>query len=97
MKELKRTKVGNFSINQSIKISDIEKDETLVNKNCITIETFFETKQQIILNDDDLKKFLNGVKIFIPKKDEIYRIYDKNLKFIGIGKVFENKLKRDIC
>ena len=41
--------------------------------------------------------FLNGVKIYKALENGVYRIYDENLKFIGIGEIKENKLKRDIC
>ena len=38
-----------------------------------------------------------GVKIYKALENGVYRIYDENLKFIGIGEIKENKLKRDIC
>lgn len=97
MKELQRTKVGDFSINQAIKISDVTQKENLVSKNFITIEKFFENNEKINLTKNQLKMFLNGVKIHMTLENGIYKIYDQNLKFIGIGEVKENRLKRDLC
>lgn len=96
MKNLKRTKVGYFKIEQSLKISEIEGILKDVNSYIITIESFFENKGKIILNQNQMQKFLNGVRINIEKEDEIYRIYNDLNKFIGIGKINNYLLKRDI-
>ena len=96
MKNLQRTKVGNFDIKNSINISQIE-DKELLNKNFISFEVFFKSSEKIVLDDKKLKQFLNGMIINIEKSDGIYKIYDKNEVFIGIGKLNQNGLKRDIC
>ena len=95
MNELERTQVGDFYIDNSVKISNVEKDG--LEKYLINIEEFFKSKERIILEDIELKRFFNGVKIKINRVDEIYKIYDKNLQFIGIGQVYGKLLKRDIC
>ena len=51
--------------------------------------------EKIILEDNDKKFFLNGVKIKVKHLDGIYRIYNNN-NFIGTGIVCNNILKRDI-
>ena len=94
MKELQRIKVGDFLIKDSLKISEIENKEKVV-KNFISIEKFFHNKEKIELDSVNLKKFLNGVKIKVPKTEDIYKIYCQN-KFIGTGIVVKNTLKRDI-
>ena len=95
MNELERTQVGDFYIDNSVKISNAEKDG--LEKYLITIEDFFKSKEKIVLEDIELKRFLNGVKIKINRADEIYKIYDNNLQFIGIGQIYGRFLKRDIC
>lgn len=100
MKDLQRTKVGDFNIEQSVKINEIIlnfKDPIWLENNFITLEKFFKHKDSIILEKDKLKMFLNGVKLHIENKNEIYKIYDKNRVFIGIGIVEDKNLKRDIC
>lgn len=97
MEELQRIKVGDFKIEQAVKISEIENDEEFLSEHLITIEDFFENKGKIILQDDKLKMYLNGTKICLDKKDGVYRVYDKFSKFIGIGIIQNNKLKRDVC
>ncbi len=94
MKELQRVRVGDFSIDNSLKISEIDSNEK-IEKNFISIEKFFCNKESIELDDIDLKKFLNGVKIHLSKPNNVYRIYFQD-RFVGIGEVVNNTLKRDI-
>lgn len=92
MKELKRVQVGEFSIQNSITIEEIEHN---LNKYFITIEKYFEKNEKIDIDERKLKMFLNGVKLNYNLKDGIYRIYSQK-KFIGIGLIKSNLLKRDI-
>ena len=94
MKELQRTRVGNFSIQNSLKMEDINNDE-IVQENFISIEKFLEDKEKIELNSEKMKKLLNGVKIKYVKKDEVCRVYYKDV-FVGTGIISNNFLKRDI-
>ncbi len=99
MKELKRIKVGNFKIEESISITELEKNKEnkqyLENK-IISIEKMFQNKEKIKLDDRKLELFLNGVKITQNYENGIYKIYNKDQKFIGIGIVENQLLKRDI-
>jgi len=95
MKELRRTRVGEFEIQNTVNIEDIKNNPELLEQNIITIEKFFKDKEKIELNDKALELFLNGVKLSKDTKNDIYRIYNNN-KFIGLGVIEDNKLKRDI-
>lgn len=90
MKELKRTKVGEFKIEDAITIEQLEQKQT-----CITIEEFFKQNEIINLDEKRLQLFLNGVQLTWPLSDGIYKIYN-NKDFIGIGTIKNNLLKRDI-
>ena len=94
MKELKRTKVGEFEIEDAIKIQELENEE-IKQSNFITLEKYFDKNEKIVLEDAKLKLFLNGVKLTYNNKDGIYKIYNKN-RFIGIGTIKNKLLKRDI-
>ena len=93
MKELQRTRVGTFTIEQSVLVEDLNKEN--VEKHIITIEKLFENLENIELNGKKLQLFLNGVKLSFDLKDGIYKIYS-NEQFIGIGVVKDKLLKRDI-
>ena len=95
MKELRRTRVGEFEIQNTINIEDIKNNPELLEENIITIENFFKDKEQINLNDKELELFLNGVKLSKQNQNGICRIYNQN-NFIGLGVIEDNKLKRDI-
>ena len=94
MKDLKRLKVGEFRIENSITIYEKTTKEK-IEKKIITIEKLFENKEKIELDTKKLILFLNGVKLNYNNKDEVYRIYSSN-KFIGLGTIKNNILKRDI-
>lgn len=94
MKDLKRLKVGEFSIENSITINEQTTKED-IEKNIITIEELFKNEEKIELDTKKLILFLNGVRLNYNNKDEVYRIYSSN-KFIGLGTIKNNILKRDI-
>ena len=103
MKELNRTKVGIFNIEESIKIEELEnniKNKEYLEKHIISVEDLFiklsGENNKIILNTKKLTLFLNGVKLSYDLKDGEYRIYNEKNKFIGIGSIKNNLLKREI-
>ena len=93
MKELKRTKVGNFNIEQAITLGQLQEKENI---KIITIEEMFKDKEEIILEDSKIILLLNGVKMNMEKPKGIYRIYNKQNEFIGLGIVQNKILKIDI-
>lgn len=95
MKELRRIKVGEFDIKDTVSIEEIKNNENLLQEKLISIEEFFKNKSKIELTDKELELFLNGVKLNKNYENDIYRVYNKN-KFIGLGIIENNKLKRDI-
>lgn len=98
MKELKRTVVGDFCIDDTVLIDELENiiDKNKVNRAIIKIEDLFRDKNEIILNNKELRLFLNGVKLEKSLSNGIYKIYDECKNFIGIGNILNKILKREI-
>lgn len=99
MKELKRIEVGNFKIEESVSIEELEtniKNEDYIKNKMISIEKLFEKNKDITLDDRKLNLFLNGVKLTQKYDNGIYKIYNEKKQFIGIGIIERNLLKRDI-
>ena len=107
MKSLKRTQVGDFKIENSITIEELNKivednktdsEENIKNLNekIISIEKVFENKQSIKLPNKKLELFLNGVMLTQNLDEDVYKIYNQNNEFIGTGIIKNNLLKRDI-
>ena len=96
MKELKRTMVGDFRIENAVTIKELQ---SKLNENdlsdIISIEEIFKDNKNIELSGNNIEKYLNGVKISVKYGDGIYNIYF-NGEFNGIGIVSDGKLKRDI-
>ena len=81
MKELRRTRVGRFTL------EDINK--------CVSLEEILSEENAYILKENEESKLLNGVIIKTNLADGLVRIY-KNNEFIGIGEVKNKNLKRKI-
>ena len=102
MKELNRTQVGIFNITDSINLDELEDNKNnndFLQKHLITIEKLFiklYKENEIQLNDKKLQLFLNGVKFSLNNPEGLYRIYDENNKFIGIGCIESGRLSRKI-
>ncbi len=99
MENLQRKEVGKFNIKDAITIDELEKninEKDFMDKYFISIERFFKEKEKLQLNEKGLNLFLNGVRLTRNIKEELYRIYDINNNFIGIGIVENNLLKREI-
>lgn len=99
MKELERTKLDIFDIEKSFKLEELEKNKNdckFIEEHLIKIEDVFKQNKSIILDEQNLNRFLNGVKLNIKKEDGIYKIYSEKNKFIGIGILNNNFLKRDL-
>lgn len=98
MKELNRTKVGKFRIYEAITLEQLEENKNSIKflkEHIITMKELFESYEKIELNDRELEKFLNGVKIYTKKEDGLYNIYNKE-NYIGLAIVKEKCAKRDL-
>ena len=91
MKNLIRTKVDIFSIEESYSLNDIENG----NYKLITMEELFKNFLSVQLNSRKLELFLNGVNLSFELEDGVYNIYNDE-KYIGLGIVKNKLLKRDV-
>ena len=88
MKKLVRVSQGIFSLSNAVSTIDLKKE------NIIKIEDAFTNFNNIKLNNTDIKRFTNGVVISeLQEKDGIYRVFNLNNDFIGIGETKHGFLK----
>lgn len=98
MKELKRSKVGDFEICNAVTIEELEENcenDEWLRKNVISLEQILIEKNKIFIEEHNIEKFYNGVKINNSNEDGIYTIYYKE-QFLGSGIVQNHILKRDV-
>ena len=93
MKNLERLQVGEFNIEKSVLIDDVNIEN--IEKYLYTLEDILKDTPKLNLNSKKLKLFLNGVQLTVKEAEGLYKIYVDN-KFIGTGTVKKNLQKRDI-
>ena len=81
MKDLRRTKVGNFTLQDKDKI--------------LSIEEVLKEFPNYDLKEGEYKKIINGVGINVKLTDGLIKIYNKN-NFLAVGEIKNNILKRKI-
>ena len=99
MKSLNRIKVGNFSIEQSLLLEQVEKEKDnpkFWDEHFITFEKFFSNYPLIILDDRKFTLFSNGVELKENKEEGIYQVKDYEQKYYAIGVIENSNLKRKI-
>lgn len=99
MADLNRVQVGEFKIEDSITISELEtnlNDDEFLKKHFINVEDFFKNREIVILDTKQMLHFLNGVEICCSASGDVARVYDENGNFIGIGVMQSNRIKRKI-
>ncbi len=99
MKELNRTKVGKFDIEQAITVEELENNifnEAFIHEHFISIQKAFSEEKSVTVAENRLKHFINGVKLSFNLDDGLYNVYDERNNFIGIGVVKDKLLKREI-
>ena len=91
MTKLKRSKTSKFTEEEAINISDITLDN--IKDYIISIDDALDNYEKLVVSNNFSKLLINGVKVFDKRltKDKIeigrlYRVYDENSKFIGLGK-----------
>lgn len=98
MKNLTRTKVNNFKLEDTITFEDLENNknnEEWLLHNSYTMEEIFDYLPKVELNDRKKELFLNGVQLTFKEKDGLYNIYN-NKNYMGTGTIKNELLKRDI-
>lgn len=98
MSELKRIKVGSFPITEAVEMEELEEKiecKEWLAQHFITIERVFQENPILQLDRKQLELFLNGVRLRKNMENNLYRIYHEQ-KFIGIGVIENQFLKRDI-
>lgn len=91
MTKLKRTKTSKFSEEESINISDINSDN--INDFIISIEDALDAYDKLVVLNKYSRLLINGVRVFDKRftkekieVEKLYRVYDEDGKFIGLGK-----------
>ncbi len=91
MTKLKRTKTSKFTEEESININDINSNN--INDFIISIEDALDSYDKLVVMNKYSRLLINGVRVFdrrFTKEDfkleQLYRVYDEDGMFIGLGK-----------
>jgi len=93
MKELRRTRVGRFTLKDAITAEELEQIE----ENVYTIESLFkEEYPTYVLPKSKKEAFLNGMTLEAKQADGVVCIYEENGLFLGLGTIQNGRVKRDV-
>ena len=99
MLDLERLIVGEFKIEDSITIDELESNSNnidWINNHIISAEDIMSKYPRLDIPTKKLELFLNGVRLDVDnKEDGVYKVYCNNV-FLGSGVVFDARIKRDI-
>lgn len=100
MTELKRFKTSFFSEDDSINIDDLNEEN--IKEHLISIEEALKNYPEIYLTKGYDKLIINGVRVAdkrftknVVENDILYKVYDENKKFLGLGKKNEEGFKME--
>ncbi|MCC5419488.1 tRNA pseudouridine(55) synthase TruB [Clostridium perfringens] len=98
MTALERIQNGPFTKEEAINIEDLTKE--LLEKHIISIEKALDSFEKITVNEKFGKLLRNGVKVFDNRMyseevefNKLYRVYEDNGVFLGLGKRDEKEFK----
>ena len=94
MFSLQRTRVGNFSLNESILLSDIEAAAASGKLQDILqpVDSLFYEFPSIGIDERQKLKCLNGNDFYINADTGLYRVYDQNRNFLMLGRMENNRM-----
>lgn len=100
MTELKRFKTSFFSEDDSINIDDLNEEN--IKEHLISIEEALKNYPEIYLTKGYDKLIINGVRVAdkrftksVVENDILYKVYDENKKFLGLGRKNEEGFKME--
>ncbi len=88
---LRRTKVGDFSVEESLKLEEITSEKLI--ENLIPLDKALSFIPAIYLDEGFDRRFLLGQRFKVPfDKEGLVRVFSKDGKFLGTGIIKENKI-----
>ena len=101
MWNLTRTSTGQFNKENSVKLSELNEDNIL--DYLIPMDKVLEKYSKITIEDKHMKLLLNGGPIKdetiynnnLSNEFELYRIYNEEGGFLGLGKFIDESLKME--
>ena len=96
VKELRRTKINGFSVENAVKFEEIlKKDKKELEQIIIPIEKALRFFPEVVLDEGFDIRFLNGQRFKIPAEfpvNTLVKVVSKEKKFLGIGKIKEGNI-----
>lgn len=91
MSALERVQAGGFTIETAVKLSELEKDKE---KYVLDLEIPLKKFAIIELNDEDGRRYINGIRLSTDKSDGMYRVYIGGSLY-GVCKVRDNVIRSE--
>ena len=91
MSALERVQAGGFTVETAVKLSELEDDKE---KYVLDLEIPLKKFGIIELNDEDGRKYINGIKLRTDRSNGMYRVYIDG-KLYGVCRVMDNVVRSE--
>jgi tRNA pseudouridine 55 synthase len=97
MEELMRTRVGTFTLNDALTLTEIEqyKSKNQIEEITTPVDAMFETYQRVNVSGEKMRRVYNGNTFEQPDMhcidEELVRVYDEQGEFVALYKYLEEK------
>ncbi|WP_457639272.1 tRNA pseudouridine(55) synthase TruB [Persephonella sp.] len=97
-KSLRRTKVGQFSVEEAVSLDELLKmDIDRIQQIIIPVDKSLYFFPEIHLDEGFDRRFLHGQRFRVPAETEgMVKVYSKDGRFLGIGKIKEDKILQPV-
>ncbi len=97
-KSLRRTKVGEFSVDEALSLEQILKmSKKEIEEKLISVEKALYFFPEVVLDDGFDKRFLVGQRFRVPYSyKSLVKVLDKKGRFLGIGKIKEGQILQPV-
>ncbi len=88
MSALRRTEAGNFSVDDALRVADVQRlrDEGKIENSLLPVDSLFSREMSCTATESEIRRIYCGSEYPTAYGDGVYRVYDRDGKFLMLGR-----------